>query len=281
MIKIAVPNKGSLSEAAVEILSEAGYKGRGDTKALAVYDKANDVEFFFLRPKDIAIYVAAGMLDLGITGRDLARDSRAEVQEVLSLGFGGSTFRYAAPADEEWRVEDLAGKRIATSYPNLVRDDLASRGMEAEVIRLDGAVEISIKLGVADAIADVVSTGNTLRRQGLAPFGESIVDSEAVIVSRAGAELSDDQRVLLARIEGILHAQNYLMLDYNVSRDRLEQASEITPGLSGPTVSPLAREDMVAVRALVPIKQANSVMDQLSQLGAQAILASELRIVRL
>ena len=281
MIKIAVPNKGSLSEAAVEILSEAGYKGRGDTKALAVYDKANDVEFFFLRPKDIAIYVAAGMLDLGITGRDLARDSRAEVQEVLSLGFGGSTFRYAAPADEEWRVEDLAGKRIATSYPNLVRDDLASRGMEAEVIRLDGAVEISIKLGVADAIADVVSTGNTLRRQGLAPFGESIVDSEAVIVSRAGAELTDDQRVLLARIEGILHAQNYLMLDYNVSRDRLEQASEITPGLSGPTVSPLAREDMVAVRALVPIKQANSVMDQLSQLGAQAILASELRIVRL
>ncbi|WIM69745.1 ATP phosphoribosyltransferase [Corynebacterium suedekumii] len=281
MIKIAVPNKGSLSEAAVEILSEAGYKGRGDTKALAVYDKANDVEFFFLRPKDIAIYVAAGMLDLGITGRDLARDSRAEVQEVLSLGFGGSTFRYAAPADEEWRVEDLAGKRIATSYPNLVRDDLAARGLEAEVIRLDGAVEISIKLGVADAIADVVSTGNTLRRQGLAPFGESIVDSEAVIVSRAGAELTDDQRVLLARIEGILHAQNYLMLDYNVSRDRLEQASEITPGLSGPTVSPLAREDMVAVRALVPIKQANSVMDQLSQLGAQAILASELRIVRL
>ena len=281
MIKIAVPNKGSLSEAALEILQEAGYPGRGESKSLSVADKANDVEFFFLRPKDIAIYVAAGMLDLGITGRDLARDSRAEVQEVLSLGFGGSTFRYAAPADEEWRVEDLAGKRIATSYPNLVRDDLASRGMEAEVIRLDGAVEISIKLGVADAIADVVSTGNTLRRQGLAPFGESIVDSEAVIVSRAGAELTDDQRVLLARIEGILHAQNYLMLDYNVSRDRLEQASEITPGLSGPTVSPLAREDMVAVRALVPIKQANSVMDQLSQLGAQAILASELRIVRL
>ncbi|AKK08772.1 ATP phosphoribosyltransferase [Corynebacterium testudinoris] len=281
MIKIAVPNKGSLSEAAVEILAEAGYKGRGDSKALAVFDTSNDVEFYFLRPKDIAIYVAAGMLDLGITGRDLARDSRAEVQEVLSLGFGGSTFHYAGPADEEWRIEDLAGKRIATSYPNLVRDDLAARGIDAEVIRLDGAVEISIKLGVADAIADVVSTGNTLRRQGLATFGEPLVDSEAVIVSRAGTELTADERVLLARIEGILHAQNYLMLDYNITRDRLDEVSRVTPGLSAPTVSPLAREDMVAVRALVPRVRANDIMDELSQLGAQAILATELRIVRI
>ncbi len=281
MIKIAVPNKGSLSEAAVEILAEAGYKGRGDSKALNVFDKVNDVEFFFLRPKDIAIYVAAGKLDLGITGRDLARDSRAEVQEVLSLGFGGSTFRYAAPADEIWTVEDLGGKRIATSYPNLVRDDLASRGLEATVIRLDGAVEISIKLGVADAIADVVSTGNTLRTQGLAPFGEPLVDSEAVIVARAGAELTNGQRILLRRIEGILHAQNYLMLDYNVSRSNLPAATEVTPGLSGPTVSPLTREDWVAVRAMVPLKSANAIMDQLADLGAEAILASELRIARI
>ncbi len=281
MIKIAVPNKGSLSEAAVEILREAGYKGRGDSKALNVFDKVNNVEFFFLRPKDIAIYVANGKLDLGITGRDLARDSRADVQEVLSLGFGGSTFRYAAPADEIWTVDDLAGKRIATSYPNLVRDDLAARGIDATVIRLDGAVEISIKLGVADAIADVVSTGNTLRKQGLRPFGEVLVDSEAVIVARTGIELDAGQRVLLRRIEGILHAQNYLMLDYNVSRENLPAASGITPGLSGPTVSPLTREGWVAVRAMVPLKNANAIMDQLADLGAEAILASELRIARI
>ncbi len=281
MIKIAVPNKGSLSEAAVEILREAGYKGRGDSKALNVFDKVNNVEFFFLRPKDIAIYVANGKLDLGITGRDLARDSRAEVQEVLSLGFGGSTFRYAAPADEIWTVDDLAGKRIATSYPNLVRDDLAARGIDATVIRLDGAVEISIRLGVADAIADVVSTGNTLRKQGLNPFGEVLVDSEAVIIARSGVELDPSQRVLLRRIEGILHAQNYLMLDYNVSRDNLSAASAITPGLSGPTVSPLTREDWVAVRAMVPLKNANAIMDELADLGAEAILASELRIARI
>lgn len=281
MIKIAVPNKGSLSEAAVEILREAGYKGRGDSKALNVFDKVNNVEFFFLRPKDIAIYVANGKLDLGITGRDLARDSRAEVQEVLSLGFGGSTFRYAAPADEIWTVDDLAGKRIATSYPNLVRDDLAARGIDATVIRLDGAVEISIRLGVADAIADVVSTGNTLRKQGLNPFGEVLVDSEAVIIARSGVELDPSQRVLLRRIEGILHAQNYLMLDYNVSRDNLSAASAITPGLSGPTVSPLTREDWVAVRAMVPLRNANAIMDELADLGAEAILASELRIARI
>ncbi|MDO5669707.1 MAG: ATP phosphoribosyltransferase [Corynebacterium sp.] len=281
MIKIAVPNKGSLSEAAVEILEEAGYKGRGDSRALAVFDKANDVEFYFLRPKDIAIYVANGKLDMGITGRDLARDSGADVDELLPLGFGASTFRYAAPANETWTVEDLAGKRIASAYPNLVKDDLAARGLEAEVIRLDGAVEISIKLGVADAIADIVSTGNTLRKQGLAPFGEPLVTSEAVVVGRRDLQPTGEHNLVLRRIQGVLTAQNYLMIDYNISRENLEQASAVTPGLSGPTVSPLAREDMVAVRALVPRKGVNAVMDQLDELGAEAILASELRIARI
>lgn len=281
MLKIAVPNKGSLSERAMEILDEAGYAGRGDSKSLNVLDTANEVEFFFLRPKDIAIYVAGGQLDLGITGRDLALDSRADVHEVLSLGFGSSTFRYAAPMGQEWTVEKLDGKRIATSYPNLVRDDLASRGIDADVIRLDGAVEISIKLGVADAIADVVSTGRTLRQQGLAPFGDSLCTSEAVIVGRRDEEVSPAQQVLLSRIQGILHAQTYLMLDYNVSRDNLEESSAVTPGISGPTVSPLARDNWVAVRAMVPRKSANSIMDRLSSIGAEAILASDIRIARI
>ncbi|MDK8811969.1 ATP phosphoribosyltransferase [Corynebacterium striatum] len=280
MIKIAVPNKGSLSEAAVEILAEAGYKGRGHNKALNIVDEANDVEFFFLRPKDIAIYVAQGVLDLGITGRDLARDSKAKLNEVLDLGFGTSTFRYASRQGENWTVEKLAGKRIATSYPNLVRDDLKTRGIEAEVIRLDGAVEISIHLGVADAIADVVSTGTTLRQQGLEPFGEPIITSEAVVIKREGQEVMPAEQVVLSRIQGILHARNYLMIDYNVSTDDLDAASAVTPGLTGPTVSPLARENWVAVRAMVPRKEANHIMDKLSALGAEAILASDLRIAR-
>lgn len=280
MLKIAVPNKGALSEAAAKILSEAGYKGRRD-KELNVLDAVNEVEFFFLRPKDIAIYVAEGRLDLGITGRDLAGDSLADVEEVLGLGFGGSTFRYAAPTGEDWTVADLDGKRIATSYPNLVRKDIAARGMEAEVTRLDGAVEISIHLGVADVIADVVSTGNTLRQQGLSPFGEPILTSEAVVVKRAGRELGEDAERLLRRIQGILTAHNYLMLDYNIARDNLADVSEMTPGLSGPTISPLSRDGWVAVRAMVHRKEANSVMDRLSAAGAEAILASELRIARI
>ncbi|GAA4800922.1 ATP phosphoribosyltransferase [Corynebacterium canis] len=281
MLKVAVPNKGSLSEAAVEILREAGYVGRGDSKSLTVIDKTNNVEFFFLRPKDIAIYVANGHLDLGITGRDLAADSMADVSEILSLSFGASTFRYAAPRDQDWTVDMLHGKRIATSYPNVVRKDLAKRGITAEVIRLDGAVEISIKLGVADAIADVVSTGRTLRQQGLEPFGEPLVDSEAVIVGRKNAPITPEQQVLLRRVEGILHAQNFLMLDYNVQRNLLKEATKITPGLSGPTVSPLALEDWVAVRAMVPKSEANAIMDELAALGARAILASEIRIARI
>lgn len=281
MIKIAVPNKGSLSEAATGILKEAGYKGRGISKALNIVDEANDVEFFFLRPKDIAIYVAGGHLDLGITGRDLAMDSRADVEEVLSLGFGGSTFRFAAPADQTWTVEDLHGKRLATSYPHLAADYLAERGIESEVIRLDGAVEIAIKLGVADAIADVVSTGATLRQQGLAPFGEPIVKSEAVVVKRKGRELTPNHEVVLSRIRGILTAHNFLMLDYNISRDNLDAAVSVTPGLTGPTVSPLQRENWVAVRAMVPRKEANLLMDRLAATGAEAILASELRIARI
>ena len=280
MIKVAVPNKGSLSEAALSILAEAGYKGRGHSKALNIVDEANGVEFFFLRPKDIAIYVAQGVLDLGITGRDLARDSRASFNEVLDLGFGASTFRYAARQGEDWTIEKLQGKKIATSYPNLVRADLRQRGIEAEVIRLDGAVEISIHLGVADAIADVVSTGATLRQQGLAPFGEAITESTAVLIKRAGVGLSDEEQVVLQRIQGILNARNYLMLDYNVPKEDLEAASAVTPGLTGPTVAPLARDNWVAVRAMVPRPDANRIMDHLSALGAEAILASELRIAR-
>ncbi|MFD8879240.1 ATP phosphoribosyltransferase [Corynebacterium xerosis] len=280
-MRVAVPNKGSLSEAALEILREAGYPGRGESKSLSVADEANGIEFYFLRPKDIPVYVGNGHLDLGITGRDLAADSLAPVAEVLTLGFGASTFRYAAPANEEWTVEDLAGKRIATSYPNLVREDLKARGLEAEVIRLDGAVEISIRLGVADAIADVVSTGRTLRKQGLAVFGDSLCDSEAVVVGRRDNEVTDAQRVFLRRITGILHAKNYMMLDYNIDAANLDEASRITPGLSGPTVSPLANENWVAVRAMVPRDLANPIMDQLAGLGAEAILASDIRIARI
>lgn len=285
MLRVAVPNKGALSESAAEILSEAGYRRRTDPKDLTVIDTANGVEFFFLRPKDIAIYVGSGELDLGITGRDLAAESGAPVRERLALGFGSSSFRYAAPAGHTWTVADLAGLRIATAYPNLVRKDLAARGIDATVIRLDGAVEISVQLGVADAIADVVGSGRTLRMHNLAAFGEVLCDSEAVLIERdADCDSRDTNRTprdqLAGRVQGVVFGQQYLMLDYDCPRDLVARATAITPGLESPTIAPLADPDWVAVRALVPRREVNAIMDELAAIGAKAILASDVRFCR-
>lgn len=281
MLRVAVPNKGALAAAASDMLTEAGYRQRHESRDLTVIDPANEVEFFFLRPKDIAIYVGSGELDLGITGRDLALDSRAPVTERLALGFGGSTFRYAAPAGRDWKVDDLAGKRLATSYPHLVADDLARQGVTAEVIRLDGAVEISIQLGVADAVADVVGSGRTLRQHNLVAFGDPICVSEAVLVERTAAAPSAARDQLAARLQGVVFAQQYMMLDYDCPKSLLEAAIEITPGLESPTVAPLASADWVAVRAMVPRKDVNATMDRLAALGAKAVLASDIRACRL
>ncbi|ORB70327.1 ATP phosphoribosyltransferase [Mycobacterium scrofulaceum] len=284
MLRVAVPNKGTLSEPASEILAEAGYRRRTDSKDLTVIDPVNQVEFFFLRPKDIAIYVGSGQLDFGITGRDLVRDSDAPVRERLALGFGSSSFRYAGPAGRAWTTADLAGKRIATAYPNLVRKDLAERGIEATVIRLDGAVEISVQLGVADAIADVVGSGRTLSLHDLVAFGDPLCDSEAVLIERTGPEgpggtqAAHDQ--LVARIQGVVFGQQYLMLDYDCPRSVVDRATAITPGLESPTIAPLADPDWVAIRALVPRRGVNEIMDELAAIGAKAILASDIRFCR-
>lgn len=280
VLRVAVPNKGTLSEPASEILSEAGYRRRTDPKDLTVVDPANNVEFFFLRPKDIAIYVGSGQLDFGITGRDLAAESDAPVRERLALGFGSSTFRYAAPAGRQWRVEDLAGKRIATAFPNLVRKDLAAHGIDATVIRLDGAVEISVQLGVADAIADVVGSGRTLGLHDLVAFGDSLCDSEAVLIEREGAPDSPTGGQLVARVQGVVFGQQYLMLDYDCPRSVLDDATAVTPGLESPTIAPLADPAWVAVRALVPRRDVNAIMDELAAIGAKAILASDIRFCR-
>ena len=282
MLRVAVPNKGALSESAAEILSEAGYRRRTDPKDLTVIDPANGVEFFFLRPKDIAIYVGSGDLDLGITGRDLAAESAAPVRERLALGFGSSSFRYAAPAGRTWTVADLAGIRIATAYPNLVRKDLAAKGIDATVIRLDGAVEISVQLGVADAIADVVGSGRTLRMHNLEAFGEPLCDSEAVLIERdlPASENRAARDQLAGRVQGVVFGQQYLMLDYDCPRDLVGRATAITPGLESPTIAPLADPEWVAVRALVPRRDVNAIMDELAGIGAKAILASDVRFCR-
>ncbi len=282
MLRVAVPNKGALSETASEMLSEAGYRRRGEgSKDLSLIDVENDVEFYFLRPKDIAVYVGSGRLELGITGRDLVADSGAEVDEQLQLGFGHSAFLYAGPQGAGWSTEKLSGARIATSYPNIVRRDLEERGIDAEVIRLDGAVEISIQLGVADCIADVVGSGRTLKLHELEAFGDVLCDSEAVLISRRGSDTSRAMSQMRARLQGVVFAQQYMMLDYHCPKDLIDSVSAITPGIESPTVSPMADPDRVAIRSLVPRKRVNSIMDELAAAGAKAIIATDIRSCRM
>ena len=279
-LKIAVPNKGSLAQSAADILRESGYRQRDDAKQLTLTDPDNGVEFFYLRPRDIAIYVGEGTLDVGITGRDLLRDSGANAAETLPLGFGRSRFRFAGPAGTFTALDQLAGKRIATSYVGVVGQFLAERGIAAEVVRLDGAVETSVQLGVADAIADVVETGSTLRQAGLEVFGETILDSEAVLVTREGNEPAGFE-VFRRRIEGVLVARAYVMMDYDIAEEHVARAVELTPGIEGPTISPLRREGWVAVRAMVPRAGSQRLMDELYEVGARGILVTDIHACRL
>jgi ATP phosphoribosyltransferase len=283
MLKIAVPNKGSLAEPATEMLRASGYATRQDTRTLVLRDPEHDVALFFLRPRDIAVYVGAGRLDVGITGRDLLLDSSVQATEVMSLGFATSTFRFASRPGEVEGVEKLAGRRIATSYPGLVRRYLAERGMEADVVRLDGAVETAVELGVADVIAYVVETGSTLRAAGLEVFGEPILRSEAVIVRRGGRADAEPEGldVLSRRLQGVLVARRYVMMDYDIRVEMVDEACNITPGLESPTVSPLHDRGWVAVRSMVPRAKVNKVMDQLYDIGARAILVTTIHACRI
>lgn len=281
MLRIAVPNKGSLADASIEILKEAGYRQRSDSRDLILMDNENSVEFYYLRPRDIAIYVGSGELEAGITGRDLLIDSGALADELLELDFGGSTFRFAAPADREWSLADISGKRVATAYPGLVLAYLTTLKIEATVVRLDGAVESSVRLGVADLIADVVSTGSTLRQAGLKIFAEPILVSEAILISRKGFAVGEELEILIRRLQGVVTARRYVLLDYDIPRISVELACAITPGLESPTISPLQKIDWVAVRAMVPRKDTNRVMDELWALGARGILVTDIHACRL
>ena len=279
MLRIAIPNKGSLSETAADMLAEAGYTGRRDPRALSVRDERNDVEFFYLRPRDIATYVGSGALDVGITGRDLLLDSRSPAREITTLDFGASTFRFAGAPGRFSELAGLDGMRVATSYPALVGDFIARQGVQVTIVSLDGAVESAVKLGVADAVADVVSTGSTLRAQGLEIFGPIILDSTAVLIS------AHDQlpgiTTLQRRLQGVLVARQYVLMDYDVRLEHLEQATAVTPGLESPTISPMQDPEWVAVRAMVPRADTNQVMDALYEVGARAILVSSIHAARI
>lgn len=280
MLRVAVPNKGSLAETASAMLVEAGYGTRRDPRDLHFVDARNDVEFFYLRPRDIATYVGSGALDVGITGRDLLLDSHSKASEIAELSFADSTFRFAGPVGKFTALSELSGLRVATSYPHLVADFLANAGVtNVDVVRLDGAVESAVRLGVADAVADVVSTGGTLRQAGLEIFGPVLLESTAVLIARPDKESA--AATLLRRLQGVLVARQYVLMDYDVPRSLLEVACAIAPGIESPTVSPLHDPEWVAVRVMVPRADTNQVMDALHDLGARAILVSSIHAARL
>lgn len=279
MLRVAVPNKGMLAETANEMLQEAGYRGRRDPKELNAIDPKNDVEFFYLRPRDIATYVGSGVLDVGITGRDLLLDAVSDAIEIRALGFGDSTFRFAGPAGEFTDVQQLAGKRVATSYVGLLEKWFSGRSIDATLVKLDGAVESAIRLGVADAVADVVSTGATLRKAGLEVFGPSILESTAVLISTPAKEQL--AKTLLGRLDGVLVARKYALMDYDIADEHLDEAMRITPSFQSPTISPLLEPGWSAVRSMVPTGDVNHLMDALHELGARAIIVTALQAARM
>ena len=281
MLRIAIPNKGSLADESIAILKEAGYKQRTDSRDLVLVDTSNSVEFYYLRPRDIAIYVGSGELEAGITGRDLLIDAGAHATEIMALNFGGSTFRFAGPSGKSLSLKDINGKRVATAYPGLVQSHLVNLGISAEVVRLDGAVESSVRLGVADLIADVVSTGNTLRQAGLEIFGDPILTSEAILISRTGVAIAVELEVLIRRLQGVVTARQYVLMDYDIKKIDIDAACAITPGLESPTISPLQNLDWLAVRAMVLRSETNKVMDELYALGARGILVTDIHACRL
>ncbi len=282
MLQIALPNKGSLSEAAIELVREAGYHCRRYSRELVVRDKSHPIEYIFLRPKDIAVYVSRGLLDLGITGRDLALDSRADFEELLPLQFGRSSFYYAVPQESDLTPDQFNGLRIATSYANIVKADLQKRGVSAEVVHLDGAVEISIRLGVADAIADVVESGRTMMEAGLKTVGEPLVSSEAILIARDPSVARNDLvRQFSERLKGIIVARSYVMVEYDTPNALLEMACMITPGIEAPTVAPLSREGWVAIKSMAKKSEVNDIMDQLAKMGAKGIIVTPIRTCRI
>ena len=282
MLQIAVPNKGALSERAVSLLTEAGYRCARSGRELIVKDQENDVNFIFLRPRDIAVYVGKGVLDAGITGRDLTTDSNAPVVEIMPLEFGRSRFCFAAPADSGMTVQDLEGKRIATSYPELLRKNLEKMGISAEIVKLDGAVEISVKLGVADAIADVVESGRTLVEAGLKTVGDVVMESEAIVIGHDEQLIQQPEvKKILARLRGVLVARDYVLIEYNVPRSMLDACCKITPGIESPTISPLSNPDWVAVKAMIKSGQTNVIMDELQEKGAKGIFVTALNSCRI
>jgi ATP phosphoribosyltransferase len=281
LVRIGVPSKGRLSELAGQLLADAGLSFRRSERSLFAKCKEMPVEITFLRTDDIPVLTAEGAIDLGITGADLVAESGADLLHRLDLGVGSC--RLALCVADDSPVTDprqLAGKRIATSFPRITRRWLAERGVDAHFVELSGSVEVMIALGVADAIVDLVETGSTLAANRLRIFAE-IGRYETVLVQNhriADTALADR---IVRRLEGIVIARSWSLLEYNVPRSRLAEAETITPGFNSPTVMALEDPEWCAVRAMVRRGEAHAIMERLDAIGASAVIETQIANCRL
>lgn len=280
MIKVAVPNKGALFEPTIELLNSCGYRVTRAGSALCSLDPENDVEFYFLRPGDIPIYISNGILDCGITGKDFVAEKGVMHAQLLDLNYGHSKLRAAVPADSPVQtLDEFSGLRIATSLPGIVRSFFAPR--ELEIVELEGAVEIAVQLGIAEAVVDVVDTGTTLRQAGLRIVGEPLFASNAALFANPDLEEHPQVTTLKHRIEGKIVAVDYMMVEYDTPGNILQRACEITPGLESPTITQLQREGWYSVKAMVKRRDAHRIMDDLSRLGCRGILLTTIESARI
>ena len=280
MIKVALPNKGMLFEPTQELLKACGYSAAKPYKTLTSVDTKNGIEFFFLRPSDIPMYVGRGIIDAGITGIDFNAEACSPAVKVLDLPYGASRLCAAVPNDSKYAsLDELKNMRIATSFPSIVSKFFKKHDMQLVV--LEGAVEISVSLGVSDAIVDVVETGTTLKQAGLRILGDPLFRSNAALFCHPDKQDLAEVHTLIRRIEGKLVAQAYMMIEYDVPAEILSKACELTPGLDAPTVSKLHGKDWYAVKAMVKQGDANQIMDRLWDIGCRSILLYAIKSARI
>ncbi|RBO86017.1 ATP phosphoribosyltransferase [Marinomonas aquiplantarum] len=280
MIRVALPNKGALYGPCVELLTSCGYKVKKPTKGLYFEDSKNQVEFYFLRASDIPMYLNKGIIDVGVTGEDFHREKQSQASKMLDLPFGHSKLCIAAMEntilDDSNQVKSL---RIATSFPNLVKQHFNSTGLD--LVELDGAVEISISLGLADCVVDIVETGATLKSAGLKVVGEPIFTSNAALFSAQESQSKEDVKRFIDRVNGRLIALEYQMVEYDVPTNLLDKACELTPGIQSPTISQLKNHAWCSVKSMVKKEDAHQILDQLKAIGCKAILLTNIEMARM
>ena len=280
-LRLGIPSKGRLSERAIELLSQAGLSFRRQNRSLFARVKELPVDITFLRTDDIPVLCAEGAIDMGITGSDLIAESGAEVETRLELGVGRCRLAICVPDDSQVESpSELDGLRIATSFPNATNAYLKQHNANVHLVELSGSVEIMIALGVADAVVDLVETGSTLAANRLRVL-DNVGHYETLLIQGAGCREPELADRVVRRLEGVVIARSYSLLEYNVPKAKLAEAEQITPGFNSPTVSHLEDDDWCSVKVMVKSGDVIASMEKLEAIGASAILETPISNCRL